>query len=203
MSYLLSMSIDLSPTKLAQALIFALPFVLAGLIHIIVIKNNLLQSLADLPLDCGLKLRGQRVFGKNKTVRGALTMIVGVTFCILIQATIVHYFPSTAKFAVINYNHISPLIWGLLLGIGCVVGELPNSFIKRQLKIAPGNQTTGIFKPFFWVIDQVDSLIGVLIFAGILWKPTYDMLILLFLYTIIIHPIGALIMVSLGLKRSI
>ncbi len=188
---------------LSQALVFALPFVLAGLTHIVVIKYKVLESLANLPLDFGQKLRGHRLFGKNKTVRGALVMILGITFWILLQASIVNYFPSTAKLMVVNYSQVSPLLWGLLLGTGCVIGELPNSFIKRQLQIAPGDQATGILKPLFWIIDQVDSLVGALILASIMWQPTFEMLVVLFLCTIIIHPMGAIIMYGLGLKRAI
>jgi len=33
---------------------------------------------------------------------------------------------------------IHALAWGLLRGTGYIVGELPNSFAKRQLGIAPG-----------------------------------------------------------------
>ena len=49
----------------------------------------------------------------------------------------------------------------LLLGTGYVVGELPNSFFKRELDVAPGGAAKGWLGPVFWVIDQVDSLIGV------------------------------------------
>ena len=37
--------------------------------------------------------------------------------------------------------------------------ELPNSFIKRRLDIKPG-KTTNLF---FFVFDQIDSLIGVML----------------------------------------
>jgi CDP-diglyceride synthetase len=190
--------------QLAQAIFFVTPFVLAGVVHIAVIKFNLLQSLASLPLDGGAKLLGQPIFGKNKTVRGALTMILSVTFWFFMESIAARHFLFVSQLSVVNYERIHPLSWGLLLGVGCVIGELPNSFLKRRLNIAPGEEVArGFFKPFFWIFDQIDSLIGVLIFAGILWKPSWSMLISLFALAIVIHPLGAAAMVRLGLKRSI
>lgn len=189
--------------KFAQALFFAIPFVVAGLIHIIVIKFNLLQSLANKPLDGGLELRGHRIFGKNKTARGAIIVILSITILTLLQSLLTRYSPLAAELAIVNYKQVSPLVYGLLLGIGCIVGELPNSFIKRQLHIGPGNQASGMLKPLFWIFDQVDSLIGVLVCASIVWKPALDIMILLFIITLIIHPLGSIIMISLKLKWTL
>jgi hypothetical protein len=195
--------IDITLIEFAQAFFFGVPFIFAGLIHIAVIKYNLLQQLAGLPLDCGLKLRGKRIFGKNKTVRGVVTMIAGVTILTLLQAVVVRRFSFAAELMLVDYNRVSPLMWGLLLGAGCVVGELPNSFIKRQLNIEPGDQAPVSLKPIFWLIDQVDSLISMLLFASIVWKPNLDIVISMFIIALIIHPLGTLIMVSLRLKRSL
>lgn len=187
--------------EFAQALFFGIPFILAGLIHIFVIKYNLLRPLADLPLDFGLELRGKRTFGSHKTVRGAVTMVASVTIFTFLQAIAVRHSNLAAELVIVDYDRVSPLAWGLLLGTGCVVGELPNSFIKRQLNIDPGNQAPGILKPIFWFTDQVDSLIGILLLASTVWKPNLYILISMFMITLMIHPLGALIMVSLRLKR--
>lgn len=195
--------INITLIEFAQAFFFGVPFMFAGLMHIAVIKYNLLPRLADLPLDCELELRGKRIFGKNKTVRGVVTMISGVTILTLLQAVVVRCFSFEAELVIVDYHRVSPLIWGGLLGAGCVVGELPNSFIKRQLNIEPGDQAPGPLKPIFWFIDQIDSLIGMLLFASIVWKPNLDIVISMFIITLIIHPLGTLIMVSLRLKQSL
>jgi hypothetical protein len=76
--------------------------------------------------------------------------------------------------------------------------------LKRRLNIAPGAEGESNFlKAFFWVIDQIDSLLGVLVLASFYWKPSLSMLIALFVIVMVTHPIGAAIMVRLGLKRTI
>ena len=45
-----------------------------------------------------------------------------------------------------------------------MAGELPNSFLKRQLGIAPGSAAPGtIAGPVFFALDRVDSLLGMLV----------------------------------------
>jgi CDP-2,3-bis-(O-geranylgeranyl)-sn-glycerol synthase len=45
-----------------------------------------------------------------------------------------------------------------------MLGELPNSFVKRQLGIAPGQAANTAFaRPVFAVLDRVDSILGLLI----------------------------------------
>ena len=41
--------------------------------------------------------------------------------------------------------------------------ELPNSFIKRRLQIAPGRTGKGWIGIVFFLIDQIDSLVGVML----------------------------------------
>ena len=44
-----------------------------------------------------------------------------------------------------------------------MLGELPNSFIKRQLRIPPGSPAAGpVARPLFLVVDRLDSTLGVL-----------------------------------------
>ena len=54
-----------------------------------------------------------------------------------------------------------PLLYGFLLGLGVVVGELPNSFLKRQLDIAPGSQRTSWSGRAMTLLDQGDLVIGI------------------------------------------
>jgi hypothetical protein len=42
-----------------------------------------------------------------------------------------------------------------------MLAELPNSFLKRQLGIGAGQAGRGVFGFVFYVIDQVDMLVGV------------------------------------------
>ena len=136
----MSTAIKLLVLAFGQALFFSFPFVLAGLVHILVIKYDLLPSLTSIPLDAGLKFRDRRLFGPNKTLRGAVTMIVSVTILMALEANVCHHTVVGARLAIVDFSLISPWIWGLLLGMGCVIGELPNSCLKRQLDIKPGDR---------------------------------------------------------------
>jgi hypothetical protein len=55
----------------------------------------------------------------------------------------------------------APLLWGALVGLGVVVGELPNSFLKRRLDIAPGTQRRSAGGIALIVLDQGDLVPGV------------------------------------------
>ena len=56
------------------------------------------------------------------------------------------------------------LVLGALLGLAYVLFELPNSFIKRRLEIREGKTAENGWKWTFIWIDQIDSLIGCIIF---------------------------------------
>lgn len=153
-----------SEITLAKVFWLALPIILGGIVHVIVIKLNLLPQLAQLPLDLGIKFRKQPLFGKNKTWRGALTMVLATTILTLCQNYFYHNFSWGKSLSLINYAEVNALAWGILLGTGYIAGELPNSFIKRQFKIESGETTQGGLGKLFQLVDQVDSFFGVVVF---------------------------------------
>lgn len=53
----------------------------------------------------------------------------------------------------VNYT-VNPLIFGLLMGSGAMLGDIVKSFFKRRLNIKSGNP----FPPF----DQLDFILGAL-----------------------------------------
>lgn len=126
----------------------------AGTVQGVVIAKDLVPRLA-VPLDGGRVVRGHRLFGDNKTVRGALVMIAGTT----VAAAVL--FPLIPPY--------SPPPWfgwaglGALMGLAYIVAELPNSFVKRQLGIEPGAEATGAGRVVQYVVDQADSVIGVVV----------------------------------------
>lgn len=52
---------------------------------------------------------------------------------------------------------------GILLGLAYVAFELPNSYLKRRLDISPGKTAKDAWKYPFILLDQIDSLIGILL----------------------------------------
>ena len=188
-------------TLVLQLLWLALPLIASGLVHLAVMKLDLLPALRRLPLDGGRTWRGQRLFGDNKTWRGALVTIGTTTLAAwaLAQLSACCWpLPTLVPFA-----ETHSVWWGLLLGTGYIVGELPNSFAKRRFGIAPGAAGQGAAGRAFWVVDQLDSLIGMLVFIAPVWHPSLGLLAAIVLLMLVAHPISAWVMVLCGLKDRV
>jgi CDP-archaeol synthase len=117
-----------------------LPVLGAPALHAPVLRFDLLRPLRR-PLDGGASWRGRRLLGDNKTWRGALVMTTGP----LLATVVLHRFAWYRRRLPVEVN---PLLLGALLGIGTVAGELPNSFLKRRLGIAPGAQRNAALTVF-------------------------------------------------------
>ena len=111
-------------------------------------------------MDGGLTFRGRRLFGENKTVRGFVVMPLATGLSFLLVSP----WPRPAGCrACGHFVHSSYAALGLLAGAGFMAGELPNSFVKRQLGIAPGSPADGPFlRPAFFLVDRLDSALGAL-----------------------------------------
>jgi hypothetical protein len=139
-----------------KALWIFLPVIGAPLLHVWVLRGDWLRGLKA-PLDGGRTFRGRRLLGNNKTWRGALLMTSGVLLATLVLSLWPwwwHQLPSGIRDA-------GPVLYGFLLGLGVVVGELPNSFLKRQLDIAPGSQRGSWSGRAITLLDQGDLVIGI------------------------------------------
>ncbi|MGH7856514.1 MAG: CDP-archaeol synthase [Candidatus Binatia bacterium] len=149
---------------LMESLWIFLPLLGLFAAHAPVLRFDLLPQLRR-PIDAGLTFRRRRIFGENKTWRGAFAMSGGV-----VAATIV------LSFVPLWWNHLpaevrasGPLVLGILLGLGSALAELPNSFLKRQLDIAPGARRLSPLGMLLIVFDQGDFVLGVSIALLPLW----------------------------------
>jgi hypothetical protein len=179
-----------------------MPVILGGLVHVAVIKLDLWPGLARLPLDGGLTLRRRRLLGDHKTVRGAVVMIGATAAFVVVQAALVGR-GWAARLSLVDFETIRPLAWGLALGGGYIAGELPNSFVKRQLDVPPGGHARGPLGALFRVCDEVDSLAGILVSMSALWMPPLRIGLLLAAITLVVHPAVDLLMAALGLKGGV
>jgi CDP-2,3-bis-(O-geranylgeranyl)-sn-glycerol synthase len=109
------------------------------------------------PLDGGATIGGRRVLGDNKTWRGAIFMTAGPA----LAAVALTRWPAFRDALPEPVADASPLLWGALVGLGVVVGELPNSFLKRRVDIAPGTQRRTAGGLALVVFDQADLVPGV------------------------------------------
>jgi len=128
----------------------------APILHAPVLALDLLKPLRR-PLDGGATIGGRRVLGDNKTWRGALFMVAGPA----LAAVLLTRWPAFRCALPGAVADAPPVLWGALVGLGVVVGELPNSFVKRRLGIAPGSRRRGGGGLALVVLDQADLVPGV------------------------------------------
>jgi hypothetical protein len=138
------------------------------------------------PLDFGVRFHGEPVLGDNKTLRGLLIMVLGSALFAWGSSFLLtpDRFPAGMPFLA---GQTSAIVFGLLLGLGYSLGELPNSFVKRRLRIAPGARPAGSSRILFYLTDQMDSVIGVVLLVGIVYAPPLNWVISLLLVGGLVH----------------
>lgn len=129
------------------------------------------------PIDGGKYLRGKRIFGDNKTWIGFGSMIVISSIVHVIWGWAIDKLDLTYKsdYYNIKKNSISyNFILGILNGFLYMISELPNSFMKRRLGIESDKRVKGIKGIVSFIVDQVDSIIGICVMikelSGCTWK---------------------------------
>ena len=130
-------------------------------------------------------------FGSNKTYRGFL-------FVPLVNGFVLFIFDS---FLTLELPFPS-FVFGLLLGLAYLVFELPNSYIKRKLGIAPGAKSDR-HKNLFIILDRCDSAFGVSFLYVLLLNLAPIDFIFLFGLAFVVHFFFSFLMVKLGVKESL
>ncbi len=131
----------------------------------------------DYPVDGGRYWRGKRIFGDHKTWRGFVFGLFGGILTAYIQASF--YSPYNIYYLV-DYSKINFWYWGLLSGLGALLGDLVRSFFKRRVNILPGK----IWFPF----DQIDWIIGAIIFMSFYVRISWLNIIVAIALSTVIHP---------------
>lgn len=152
-----------------ELLLVASPVILAAIFHMIVVRYNWASTLTY-PLDHKLMFRSHRIFGENKTYRGVVVMVSASIVLSYFYAFLVNKFSSLEALNLLNFEQYSPLFYGIIYGLGYVIGELPNSFAKRQLGVTEGKSSSFLQR----MIDQLDSVIVILLlliaFSNFTWR---------------------------------
>lgn len=153
----------MSPDPLVEAVFIVVAFVLAGLAHSTWLGSRL-SSRLSMPVDGGLRIRGRRAFGDNKTVRGFVVMIPAAAIAFYGVFSVLSITTPRVADQLWPLSRAGYLALGAWAGFGFMAGELPNSFVKRQLDIAPGQparSNIGVIISF--VVDRLDSIVGMLL----------------------------------------
>jgi CDP-2,3-bis-(O-geranylgeranyl)-sn-glycerol synthase len=183
----------------AQALYLFAPLVFSAALSGIVLRYDLASSLAS-PIDGGRYLAGRRVLGDGKTWRGVVVAVVGSVVATSVQKLLPLEWTSTL--AVVDYTAIDPGAFGAAMGAGAMLGELPNSFAKRRLGIARGRTARGLLGFLFYVLDQVDLLVGAWPMILPWVRPSFVLVAASIVVTLAVHPLVALIGYLMGARRS-
>ena|SRR3989344_6434722 len=170
-----------------EALYLFLPAYFANMAPVILGKINVLPY----PIDANRTWRNKPIFGKNKTWGGLLYAILLGTVIFYIQQ-VLYNIPFFKAISLMDYSGQS-LLLGFLLASGAILGDLAESFIKRRYGKAPGAE----WFPF----DQVDYVIGALLFGAAIYTPPLKIIIILFILAPLLHYTTNYIGFLLGLKK--
>ena len=172
-------------------------FVMAGMAQTAWFAAPLSRRLAW-PVDGRATFRGRRVFGANKTLRGFVVMVPAAALAFALVASLVGD-PAAAGLWRLSIPGYALL--GACAGLGFMAGELPNSFVKRQLDVGPGDRArTPAVAAVQFLIDRIDSGVGMLIAVSLV-APTPPMTWLLVLVIgPMFHWMFSVLMFYLGLK---
>lgn len=165
--------------------LFIIPGIIGNVAHMIVVKKNWFSFLA-IPVSTA-------VFGQNKTLRGFVFLPLAIGASCLILSWIAGPFSSTP---------FNDFLIGMGLGLAYMLAELPNSFLKRKLGIAPG-ESAGKFSFFQLVVDKTDSLLGACIFYFFAMKTGFGVILTLFVVSFLLHISISYLLVVTKLKKSI
>ncbi len=188
-----------------KILYLILPILLGGLCNMIFVKSPLLARW-KVPLDGGRNWRdGKRWLGDNQTVQGFIGMIVFTALWFAVFHHLAQGSESAYAWSLIPYRDFSraaALCYGALWGLGYVLAELPNSFIKRRLDIAPGKNSNGAARHVFIFFDQADSVIGCLLAMLVFYAPPWPMLLAIGAVAVGVHFAMNFLLYALGLKQQ-
>ena len=130
-------------------------------------------------IDCGKNFwDGKPIFGKNKTFRGFLSGLFVGTVVGFVETIVFGY----------------PIFFGLLLSLGALFGDLVGAFVKRRLGLAPGKLLP--------VIDQVDFIVGAILFSFPLQIVFSGLIITVLIITPPIHLLTNFAAYKFGLKNN-
>jgi CDP-2,3-bis-(O-geranylgeranyl)-sn-glycerol synthase len=184
----------------AQILYLFLPL-LPGMILLGIVSRYDLFPWLNRPLDGGAMLRGHRLFGANKTWRGVACSWAGSILTVAAQKYIIG--DKAGNLAIIDYGQANVFWLGTALSLGATLGELFNSFVKRQLDVAPGKPHIGRLRPVFYIFDQVDALVTTWPLLLFWLRPGWLLVALSFVLILVIHQAISLIGYAMGLRESI
>ncbi len=93
----------------------------------------------------------------------------------------------------INYAQVNFVLVGVLMGLGALLGDLIESFIKRRL-----NKPSG--RPWFpW--DQIDWIMGAMVLSWAIYRPSAKVVVVTLVLFTIVHLCSDRVVYRMGIKK--
>jgi hypothetical protein len=196
---------EISPSSLARdalgTLYLLLPLLGGAVLHGLCMRTGWLGFLTR-PIDGGRSFRGEPLFGKSKTWRGPILVAGGAALVWVFQRSVLHHFEPLAALELVDYTSLPGWWFGAVVGAAAELSELPNSFVKRQLGIAPGGTARGLRAAIFYLWDQLDLLLGFWLAFAVVLPVTPARIVTSVLIVGGIHPLVTLAGYLLGMRPT-
>jgi CDP-2,3-bis-(O-geranylgeranyl)-sn-glycerol synthase len=183
--------------ELLTALFFAFWFFApAGLANVCAFASGKIAFLRpyNYPVDFNLRIKGKRILGSHKTIRGFVVGIAAAIIGVYLQVFFYDHLSWQRAILPINYDLVNPILLGFLLGFGALVGDAVKSYFKRLRGIQPGIS----WFPF----DQIDFIIGGIVLTFFYIQLSWLQYLTLFIVWVVLHPLISFIGYLLKLKRK-
>lgn len=156
-----------------------------------------------IPLDGGRTFRGRRLLGDNKTVRGFVLMVpaTGLAF-LLVSAFVERFLGGIVARGLWDLRIREYGLLGLWTGLFFMAGELPNSFLKRQLDVPPGGAPRQPFaQALCFILDRFDSVVGLLASAAVFVSTPWQLWVILLTLGSFVHWLFSVLLYLFGVKQ--
>ena len=182
--------------RVVQMFTLVFPLLTSGLSLILILKLKYFKRL-DIPLDLGFTLKGERIFGNNKTFKGVFVMT-----SVSIFTSIILYIGYKNGFDLFINPIFSntPVRIGIIYAFAYISGELINSFIKRQMNISAGQVTSSKYKYLQTFFDLSDGIIMTEVVLLINFPAFINEILIAGLVGICLHYLTDIFMKRLNLK---
>ena len=185
----------------ACAIFVIAAFVVSGIAQTLWLKSKLSQRFAA-PLDGGRRFRGQRIFGDNKTPRGFIVIVPATAFAFLGLYQLLAALRPVWLEGLWVLDRLQFFALGAVASLGFMLGEIPNSFLKRQLGVPPGGVPRGrVARLACFAVDRLDSVLGMLLAMSLVVPTPWRMWWFVLLMGPGIHLLFSTLLFSLGVKR--
>ena len=148
----------------------------------------------NMPMDFGKKIGRKRIFGSHKTWRGFIGGIVAAMLVAVIQRELLYNSDGFIRsISIVAYHEINIFLFAFLFGFGAMLGDAVKSFFKRRI-----GKNSGESWPVF---DQLDYVVGSLIFISPLFFPSWDIVLTVVIVTPALNILANVIGYVLKLKK--